>query len=406
MISQRNQEINNSYNFNFYKFILPVYFPLLLISICIGILAPAIPAKVNWIGGSIFLIGLIVGARNLGEAIFAVPVGIVINKLGTRITTITGSLGVSFFALIGGLSPNGYLLYFSIFFLGAFLGLFGISRHSYLSKVVPIDYRGKAFSRFGGVSRIGYFIGPLIGGFSAKYISFDIPFYIVFVISAIATLLMYFISSPEEKYLSQENKNTSKKVTQIIKENKYSLGVVGTGLFVLNLLRESRHIIIPLWAFNIGLEVDDLGIIQSISSAIDMTLFYPAGYVMDKFGRKWTSVPSIILLSLAFSLISFADSYQKLLLVGLILGISNGIGSGAMLTLGSDLAPEDSNGPFLGIWRLISWSGSGLASPLVGTIGQFLSLSLASFSITGIGFVGIVFFIFLVPETLKKNHNP
>ena len=206
--------------------------------------------------------------------------------------------------------------------------------------------------------------------------------------------------------MSQENKNTSKKVTQIIKENKYSLGVVGTGLFVLNLLRESRHIIIPLWAFNIGLEVDDLGIIQSISSAIDMTLFYPAGYVMDKFGRKWTSVPSIILLSLAFSLISFADSYQKLLLVGLILGISNGIGSGAMLTLGSDLAPEDSNGPFLGIWRLISWSGSGLASPLVGTIGQFLSLSLASFSITGIGFVGIVFFIFLVPETLKKNHNP
>ena len=90
----------------------------------------------------------------------------------------------------------------------------------------------------------------------------------------------------------------------------------------------------------------------------------------------------------------------------LILGISNGIGSGAMLTLGSDLAPEDSNGPFLGIWRLISWSGSGLASPLVGTIGQFLSLSLASFSITGIGFIGIVFFVFLVPETLRKNHNP
>ena len=407
MISESTESAKfSNNNFKFYKFILPVYIPLLLLAICIGILAPAIPAKVNWIGGGIFLIGLIIGARNLGEAIFAIPSGIIINKLGTRSTAISGSLGISICAVIAGLSHNGYLLYMSIFFLGAFLGLFGISRHSYLSKVVPLNFRGKAFSRFGGVNRIGFFIGPLIGGFSAKYLGFNTPFYIVSVISIISTILMYLISSPKEKNPDVEEKQQSVKISKIIKDNKHSLGVVGTALFVLNLLREARHVVIPLWAFHLGLEVDALGIILSISSAIDMTLFYPAGYVMDKFGRKWTSVPSIILLSLSFALISFVDSYEKLIAIGLILGISNGIGSGAMLTLGSDLAPEKATGPFLGIWRLIAWSGSGLGAPLVGTLGQLLSLSLASFSIAGIGCIGVIYFIFLVPETLKKNHKP
>ena len=73
-------------------------------------------------------------------------------------------------------------------------------------------------------------------------------------------------------------------------------------------LRQCRHVLIPIWAFSIGLGVEDLGLIQSISAAIDMTLFYPVGLIMDKYGNKWTSVPSIILLSSGFIFLTFSNS--------------------------------------------------------------------------------------------------
>ena len=118
-------------------------------------------------------------------------------------------------------------------------------------------------------------------------------------------------------------------------------------------LRQCRHVLIPIWAFSIGLGVEELGLIQSISAAIDMTLFYPVGLIMDKYGRKWTSVPSIILLSLGFIFMTYVDSFNGLMLVGLLLGFANGLGSGAMLTLGSDLSPKKSTWILFGNMEIV-----------------------------------------------------
>ena len=54
---------------------------------------------------------------------------------------------------------------------------FSLSRHSYMTQIVPSGYRGKAFSRFGGINRIGWFFGPVVGGYTAGNIGLDIPFY-------------------------------------------------------------------------------------------------------------------------------------------------------------------------------------------------------------------------------------
>ena len=52
-----------------------------------------------------------------------------------------------------------------------------------------------------------------------------------------------------------------------------------------------------------------------------------------------------------------------------------------MMTLGADLAPDDSMGEFLGVWRLIGDTGQTSAPIVAGTIADVLGLSAATFVI-------------------------
>ena len=389
-------------DFKLRKIIITVYIPAFLTSFCMGMLAPTIPAKVDLIGGGGVIIGLAVGAQGLGEAFFSIPTGLLINKFGNKKIMLIGMAGLSISGSLSGLFQNNLALYFALFSLGVFYGFFSLSRHSFMTQIVPSEYRGKAFSRFGGINRIGWFFGPVIGGFTAGSIGIDIPFYIISVVALFTTILIFFSTEPTNEKLIQSNETKPPTFKETILDNKKSFTIGGSGHFIMQFLRQCRHVLIPIWAFSIGLGVEELGLIQSISAAIDMTLFYPVGLIMDKYGRKWTSVPSIILLSLGFIFMTYVDSFNGLMLVGLLLGFANGLGSGAMLTLGSDLSPKNQPGSFLGIWRLFGWSGNSAGGPISGAIAQTVGNTASALSISMIGGIGVIIFSFLLPETLKE----
>ena len=389
-------------DFKLRKIIIAVYIPAFLTSFCMGMLAPTIPAKVDLIGGTAFIIGLAVGAQGLGEAFFSIPTGLLINKFGNKKIMLIGMAGLSISGSLSGLFQNNLTLYFALFSLGTFYGFFSLSRHSFMTQIVPSEYRGKAFSRFGGINRIGWFFGPVIGGFTAGSIGIDMPFYIISIVALFTTILIFFTTEPTNENLIQSNEIKPPTFKETILENKKSFTIGGSGHFIMQFLRQCRHVLIPIWAFSIGLGVEELGLIQSISAAIDMTLFYPVGLIMDKYGRKWTSVPSIILLSLGFIFMTYVDSFNGLMLVGLLLGFANGLGSGAMLTLGSDLSPKNQPGSFLGIWRLFGWSGNSAGGPISGAIAQTVGNTASALSISMIGGIGVIIFSFLLPETLKE----
>ena len=389
-------------DFKLRKIIITVYIPAFLTSFCMGMLAPTIPAKVDLIGGTAFIIGLAVGAQGLGEAFFSIPTGLLINKFGNKKIMLIGMAGLSISGSLSGLFQNNLALYFALFSLGVFYGFFSLSRHSFMTQIVPSEYRGKAFSRFGGINRIGWFFGPVIGGFTAGSIGIVIPFYIISVVALFTTILIFFSTEPTNEKLIQSNETKPPTFKETILDNKKSFTIGGSGHFIMQFLRQCRHVLIPIWAFSIGLGVEELGLIQSISAAIDMTLFYPVGLIMDKYGRKWTSVPSIILLSLGFIFMTYVDSFNGLMLVGLLLGFANGLGSGAMLTLGSDLSPKNQPGSFLGIWRLFGWSGNSAGGPISGAIAQTVGNTASALSISMIGGIGVIIFSFLLPETLKE----
>jgi MFS family permease len=134
-----------------------------------------------------------------------------------------------------------------------------------------------------------------------------------------------------------------------------------------------------------------------------MIMFYPAGKIMDAYGRKWTAVPGTIILAISLIILPLIPSYWGLVVFALLSGLGNGITSGVLLTIGSDFAPRAERNQFLGLWRLQSDIGMALAPFVVGMLAESVSLLVAAWCISGFGFTGAAMLGIFVKETLNKN---
>ena len=76
-----------------------------------------------------------------------------------------------------------------------------------------------------------------------------------------------------------------------------------------------------------------------------------------------------------------------------------------MMTLGADLAPPDSRGDFLGIWRLIGDLGATGAPLVVGWVAGVVVLPAAAGALSISGLLASTIFAFLLPETLKRKQK-
>ncbi len=378
-----------------------------------GVLIPVLPifARDTFQSGDL-LVGFAIAARHFGTMGFDVPAGILINRFGLNRIMITGVILFGISAIIAGFSGSFSILLFSRLLAGVSFALWSISRHAYIASVVPNESRGKALSLFGGLGRIATIIGPLLGGILAEFVSIRSPFFLQGGIAFVTLILILRTSVNYEISQRKTNDGYIGDFKNTFMDHKNAYLTAGIAAIALQFLRASREIVIPLWGDNIGLRKDEIGYITTLSFAVDSLMFPIAGFIMDKFGRRYTGIPAFIILGFSLVLIGtvnspilFLTSYSTLILSAVLSGVGNGISSGLVLTIGSDLSPPDNRGGFLGIWRFIS-DGGGAAGPTVmGIIANSYSLATASFSSGLIAIAGIIFMRFFVKETLEKNNT-
>lgn len=383
--------------------VLPVYIPTVLLSIGTGVLVPTLPLYADGFNVSLSLVSFAVAAIGLGTLVGDVPTGVLIERFGRKPVMVTGTLilAVSTLLLV-------YLPYFPAIVALRFVGgigtaMWNISRMAYLTDVVPIRDRGRALSMFGGVGRIGVFIGPAIGGLIGQAYGLTASFYISAVAAALAALISIFFTRETRHVEAGVQRHMRWAVVGgVVKRHYRELGTAGSAQIFAQMIRAGRQIIVPLYASRVlGLDVAQIGSIVSISSAVDMSLFLPAGILMDKLGRKFASVPSFLVMAVGMAMVPFTTNYVGMLVATCVIGFGNGIGSGTMMTLGADLAPRKATGEFLGVWRLIGDVGSTGGPLVVGGIADLVGLTLSALTLSGVGVLAATTLMLFVRETLK-----
>ncbi|MGI6375146.1 MAG: MFS transporter [Anaerolineae bacterium] len=374
--------------------LLPYFVPEFILAVSWGLLVPVLPVYAKEFGAGYAVIGLLLGGEALGMLLGDVPAGLWMRQLGTKPTMLLGGAGAVlataglFFAPTIGVAIALRML------AGFSRSMYSVARHAYLAMAASQGARGRAFAFAGGLQRIGNFVGPALGGLTAEALGLRASF-LVFGGVALAALgaLAAYAPATATRDVRQPARVALGLLWQTVVGHYRVLLKAGAGQILAQTIRAGRSAIIPLYAADVlGLDVTAIGLIVSLSSAVDMALFYPAGLLMDRLGRKAAIVPSFVVQAVGMALIPLSHSYGGLLAVASLIGLGNGLGSGSMMTLGADLAPRETRGEFLGVWRLIGDGGSSLGPLLVGQVSDLLALPAAALvmAVAGLG-AGLIF---------------
>ena len=379
-----------------------MFTPSLLFGIAEGGLLPIIPASAQAMGASLPTAGIILGLVMIGTLFADIPAARLINILGERKAMMSAAAVASLGILFASLATALWVLGLGVFILGASVAVFGLARHSYLTEVVPYSHRARALSILGGVFRAGHFIGPLIGAALIVLIDLQAVYWNAVVFCALAALILIFIK-PDR--MPDTPATVPGGTWKVAKRESKKLATLGVTSAIIGGLRTARLVGLPLWALSIGLPPATIALYMGIAGALDLALSYSSGQIMDRFGRRWSALPTLLGLSLTFSLLTLATNETTFLAVALLMSLANGVGSGIILVIGADLAPKGERNEFLASYRLLVDSGVAAAPLVISGVTALLGLSIAMFTVSGLGVVGALMAYRYLPRRAKPSEQ-
>ena len=309
--------------------------------------------------------------------------GVVLDRLGTRTALVAGPALACAVALLAAVMPWFSIILLLLFVLGIAESVWVIAREVAGIDLARPSQRGRVLSGFHGVNYMGLALGPLAGGIMAEASGFRGAFVAYAACAAISVLLGFTVENSRTPHnfqtaatvsgwskiaWLQRLRNLRTLAHQIQPHFRATYVVLVFATLTSFMHRVTTQSMLPLFATTqLGLSPKEVGLLFTISGLSAFAMILPAGFVIDKVGRKWATVPSTGIPALAFLLIPFAGNFFQLALLLLFLGIANGLSLGSLATSTFDVIPVNARGRLQALRRTIAELG-GVGAPLVGGV--------------------------------------
>jgi MFS family permease len=383
------------------RLLVPVYVPSLLMAVSQEALTILLPLYVIELGATPAFAAIIVGLRGIGILLFDVPAGMLVGRFGDKPVQLSGLALILAGLLTLGVATNPWALGAAAVALGSGHAAWMLGRQSYLADTCAPHELGRAIAAMAGLQRGGALLGPVLGGALAGFAGYPAAF-IAGAGSAIIAAATVLVFAPAVESREPHGDIGIAGTIRVLRAHRRVLATAGISALVLQLMRATRQLLVPLFGQAAGLDVSAIGVVYSLGTVVDIAMFYPSGVLADRWGRKWSAVPSMALYTVGLAALPLAAGFYSLLAVTMLLGFANGIGTGVVMILGADFARTSlQQGQFLGLWRLIGDLGTSLAPLLAGVLVDAAGLAAASAAVAGIGLAGSLLMAFLVAETLR-----
>lgn len=406
--------------FRWGSIVVVVFVPTIVFSMGQFALIPVIPALARNLGADVGGAALIASMLVVGQLLGDIPSGAIVARIGER----RAMLAAAGLALVGAVlllvAPHIAVLGLGVLLIGTAGASFGLARHAFMTTYVPLHVRARALSTLGGSNRLGAVVGPFAGaalltltGQPASVVALlatccFVAAGLLLVLRDPAAALSRGPRTPGEAEVGAE---TAGLWRTLVAQRKVLL-TLGVGSAILSGLRQVRQVVLPVWAVSIGLDAPTTSLVIGVAGAVDFSLFFLGGWIMDRFGRLWTILPCAIGLSTGLIVLSFTHDLDTrvgwFLGIALFIAISNGLGAGILMTLAADLADRRNPAPFLGAWRFTTDLGGAGAPVLVTALTAAVALPLGVGVLGLLGLVGAALMAVFVPRyvSLRPGQDP
>ena len=380
--------------FRFRDIWLVAYGPSIVSAIGHGAMMPVLALRARDLGADVSTAAAIVALIGMGQLVASLPAGALVARIGERRALVGAGFLDAVAMAFAALTDSVVALAAAVLLSGVCWTLFLIARQGFMIDVVPVSHRARAMSLLGGSYRVGVLVGPLIGAGLIRLTDLTSVFWLGAAMSVSASLLAATMPDlGEEKRAATKASGGHLPVWTVISSHRRVLATLGTAVVILGMSRSLRLSLLPLWADHLGLSASTTSLIFAGAAALDVAFMWPGGWLMDTRGRMVVALPVVLSMALACLLLPLATATWSVALVMGLIACGNGLGSGIVMTLGADAAPEEGRPQFLGAWRLCGDIGNTGGPLLVSAVAAVAPLATAclvvgALVLGGAGWVG------------------
>lgn len=343
-----------------------------------GSIVPALALYASSFGVAQSAIGLAIAVYGLARFLIAVPAGQLADRLGRRAALATGGALSALGNALCALAPTYAEFVGARFVAGAGAALVLTTGQIVLADISTPADRGRTMAIYQGVFVFAVGIGPLPGGLLATHWGLAAPFW-AYAATSMVTAFVAWLAIPETKQARPADDAESAPVAygaQVRLLTRHRGFILVSLIAFVNAVARTGALfnIIPILARDrLTLDADRIGVGLALASVVGLVLAYPAGVMVDRYGRKIVIVPATMLSGLSLLLFLAAPSYAWFLAGCVAWSVAMGISGAAPAAYAADTAPGGMNAAAMSTYRMLADLGYvigpialGLAADLAG----------------------------------------
>lgn len=335
---------------------------------------PLVPLFSHELGASPAHIGFIVGLFGILPFVLAIKLGVVVDKVGTKIPIILSALISSLALFIPYWLDSLIGIYLSQFVGGISQTMFVVALQSYSGSTTSELQRETNIMRFSIGAALGSFLGPLMGGFLADRFGYPAAFGMLASISLISVLFSMTVIEPMNKNSKQKQLNRSlKQSLGLLKINNIKRTLLISILVLLG--KDIYTAYFPLLATEYGIQSTEIGIIIAFHAGAGILIRWMIPPLVERFGKNGLILSSILVAGSFFLILPIFQGELLLGIVSFFLGLGLGIGQPLSISATISALPKDRVGEGLGL-RLSANRFTQISAPLLfGVIAELISIA-------------------------------
>jgi len=328
--------------------------------------------------GNIFLVGILLASNAIPRTFTGPLTGFLSDRFGRKPLVILGPT-------IRGISNVGqfmiglddYWLFFALELFGqAGVAMWNTSSNVLLSDVTRTESRARVLAARQMSTRLGFVAGPAVGGVLAAVFGLQSVFLLNGLSKIVIVLVVFFgvkETRPARMETSPEKPTRRRLSFYPFKDRTFAVLAIATAAFAMS-NAGIMQTLVPVYAIDM-IKVDEaaVGFLISVASTVTFLFAYPNGIIADRYGRKRSLVPGLLLLALASFVLAGWDFYTALLVAVGIKGLGEAMSLGTTQTYAMDLAPDHARGAYIGFWTFSQALGATLGPILMAGLYYLIS---------------------------------
>jgi len=320
---------------------------------------PLFPGFAQSIGASLSVLGSYDSVSAVFMFLLAIPLGRLSDKLGRKRMIIPGTLLFILVPLSYTLATGPLQLYPIRVVLGLGLGLVFGNGFLLMSEVAEPGFRNTAQGIYMASMGLGFTLGPLIGGFTAKLYGAHTSFAIS---SALGAAGLLFLSLVRERRGAAPSERRAPSLRDLLADARILAS--GVANYVNSLMYIAVTLFFPVYGANIGFDEAEVGIGLTSRGLASTLVRLPVGAL-----TRHVRALNLMILGLAFSAATVygVSGVTTLVLVTALMGLQ-GVAYGIYLTSGNvyvaEEAPEELRGTAMAVYSMFG-NVSGMVNPLL-----------------------------------------